>query len=116
MRAFLLFGVMALSAGAVVSADQSPAPPQATTKFGALRPAKSPYRQLFQAQTALEAAVAQQVQQAPKSLPKPRVVCGMTMIPGDPSIDPKMLVQPKSDGTKYTIRAIEPPICWSPTP
>jgi hypothetical protein len=121
MRAFLVSGIVALMSGAVVSADQSPAKPQATPQFGALRPAQSadPYRKLFDVHRKLfdvrepSAAVPKP---APDSSPRPKVVCGMTMIPADPNIDPKMPAAPRSDGTNYTIRAVEPPICWSPTP
>jgi hypothetical protein len=115
MRAFLVFGVVALTSGAVAFADQSPVKPQATTQFGALRPAQSkdPYRKLFDTQTALKAALAQQLHTA-TSAPAPKVVCGMTLIPANPTIDPKMMVEkPRSDGTKYTIRAVDPPICNS---
>ncbi len=43
---------------------------------------------------------------------KPRVVCGMTLIPVDPIVDPKMLrVVPQPSDTRYTIRAITPPVC-----
>ena len=43
---------------------------------------------------------------------KPKVVCGMTLIPADAAIDPKMLIAPKNnDPLKYTIRAVDPPIC-----
>jgi hypothetical protein len=48
--------------------------------------------------------------------PKPRVVCGMTLIPTDPKVDPKIASKPdaekKGDGTKFTIRAVQPTICW----
>lgn len=47
---------------------------------------------------------------------KPRVVCGMTLIPVDPKVDPKIALkgdpENKDDGTKYTIRAVQPSICW----
>jgi hypothetical protein len=43
---------------------------------------------------------------------KPKVVCGMLLIPGDPSVDPGIRVERRDSDTKFTIRAIEPPICW----
>ena len=46
---------------------------------------------------------------------KPRVVCGMTLIPADPATDPKIAKpgpETKRDGTKFTIRAVQPSICW----
>jgi len=45
---------------------------------------------------------------------KPRVVCGMTLIPAVPAIDPK-IAKPgteKRNDTKFTIRAIQPSMCW----
>lgn len=42
---------------------------------------------------------------------KPRVVCGMTLIPIDPNVDPKIRVVPPQGDTRYTIRAITPPVC-----
>ena len=46
---------------------------------------------------------------------KPRVVCGMTLIPGNPYVDPK--IGQKDDPEKlknpttYTIRPVQPSIC-----
>ena len=47
---------------------------------------------------------------------KPRVVCGMTLIPGNPSVDAKIgqkdyQEKPKNP-TTYTIRPVQPSICW----
>jgi hypothetical protein len=42
---------------------------------------------------------------------RPRIVCGMTMIPIDPNVDPKIHVRPRQSDTRYTIRAIPPPVC-----
>ena len=50
---------------------------------------------------------AEQAVQAPKSA----VVCGMTVIPADPNIDPKIAVKPKDTGTKYTLKVVEPTVC-----
>ena len=46
---------------------------------------------------------------APARPAKPSVVCGMTLIPADPAIDPAMK-HPKPAGT-FTMRTIEPQIC-----
>jgi hypothetical protein len=43
--------------------------------------------------------------------PKPRVVCGMTVVPADPRLDARMLVEMKKKDTRYTMRVIPPPIC-----
>ena len=43
---------------------------------------------------------------------KPRVLCGMVLIPAYPTIDPKIIVKRQEPDTRFTIRAIEPPMCW----
>jgi len=80
--------------------------PATTSKWTPAK--KNPYSKLFtparqpsiQAAPALPAGVAG----------KPEIKCGMMMIPADPTIDPLIAVRPP-DGTRFTIRAIEPPIC-----
>lgn len=47
----------------------------------------------------------------PSQPAKPQVICGMTVIPADPKIDPKMALKPKDTGTKYTLKVIEPTVC-----
>jgi hypothetical protein len=42
---------------------------------------------------------------------KPAIVCGMTIIPADPKIDPKMRVAPRADGTTYTLKVVPPTVC-----
>lgn len=110
MRKVLAIAVTVLAGAVTLSADQ-PVNPQANAKFGALRrtPPASPYEKLFELRGALNNAV-EQSQPAPA--PKSRVVCGMTVIEVDPAIDPKIGVTPPGDEkTRYTIRAVEPPIC-----
>jgi hypothetical protein len=41
---------------------------------------------------------------------RPQVVCGTRVIPIDPLVDPKIYA-PRVDDTRYTIRAVPPPIC-----
>jgi hypothetical protein len=41
----------------------------------------------------------------------PKVVCGMTLIPVDASLDPKIEHPVPSDGTKFTLRIHQPPVC-----
>jgi hypothetical protein len=47
---------------------------------------------------------------------KPRVVCGMTLIPAPPGVDPKIGDQREAEKpktpTRYTIRPVQPSICW----
>jgi hypothetical protein len=68
----------------------------------------TPYRGLFQTEDLKETAKKQQ--EAPVPQP-PRVLCGMSVIPMDPNIDPKMIVPRPPDDTRYTMRVIPPPIC-----
>ena len=35
----------------------------------------------------------------------------MTMVPGDPEIDPGMAQKPKETGVRYTLKAVEPTVC-----
>jgi len=96
-----------------VFGDQSSINPQAAVKFGALRreQSKDPYKRLFEAQTALKLAMAQA--QARTSPLKPKVVCGMTIVPADPTIDPKMrITPPQNPNLEYKIRVLEPPVCF----
>ena len=72
------------------------------------QPSVKPYKNLFKPSTPLPPVAAQGVAGDPM---KSKVVCGMTVIPTSPAIDPKMRVMPKSDGMRYTIRAIDPPVC-----
>lgn len=84
---------------------QTPSSPRATARFGALRQAGDPYRKLFTTPPAMKPAAAE-------AAPKKKVVCGLTMIEGDSSIDPNMAKAfPKQDGAAHTIRAIDPPTC-----
>jgi hypothetical protein len=43
--------------------------------------------------------------------PLPRIVCGMVLVPGDPSIDPEMTHPVPSNGTRFTLKTIRPPMC-----
>ena len=71
-------------------------------------PAK-PYRNLFAPDASARPA---QPPAAQQPAPKRRVVCGLTVIEVDKSIDPKMVRESK-DATRPspTIRAVEPPVC-----
>jgi hypothetical protein len=101
--------VLMLLATTPAFGDQSAPNPRATALLGALRKAEqaNPYGKLFQAQQLLQQAVADKVKES-----RPTVVCGMVIIPADPSIDPKMRVTPPQDpNVEYKIRTIDPPVC-----
>lgn len=112
MRKALVIATALLIGALPVFADQAPATPQMTPRLGALRAAQAsdPYSKLFEVRSALKQAVEQQSQKA--GAPKKRVVCGMTIIEVGPPLDPKMgVTPPKDDKVRYTIRAVDPPVC-----
>jgi|SRR5882672_2290106 len=83
---------------------------------GTLQAVKRPYQKLFITPPP-EPGTAVRLQLSPdaltvKSEQRPRIVCGMVVVPVTPAADPKMVVQPK-DGPKrdYKIRVIEPRLC-----
>jgi hypothetical protein len=45
---------------------------------------------------------------------KPEVVCGMTLIPADPNVDPGIRREVPEDGPRFSIRSVEPRICQRP--
>ena len=109
MRHTLFIALTLLAATSPAGADQAAVTPQSTARLGALRAAqRDPYARLFEVREAVK-----QVQQgAVKDAPKKDVVCGMTIIEADPYFDQKMKVTPPKDpNVRYTIRAVEPPIC-----
>jgi len=84
---------------------QSPLASRATARFGALRQEGDPYRKLFAATPAIKPSPAE-------ARPEKTIVCGLTMIEGDASIDPRMAKPlPKQDGVEYTVRSVTPSIC-----
>lgn len=97
-----------------VWADQSPGfhglstqPPRQT---GRVADRANPYRRLFEPVAKPSARVP-----APERAPKPTIKCGMMLIPADHSVDPGMIVKPLlPDSTRFTIRAIAPPVCKLP--
>jgi len=50
--------------------------------------------------------------QAPAS--RPSVICGMTVVPADPAIDPKIRVAPRDNGVKFAMKVVEPTVCAAP--
>jgi hypothetical protein len=82
----------------------------ATARFGALRPAQpNPYAKLFDARP----LSISDSQLSNKGESKRTVVCGLTIVQGDPQIDPKIFVTKKNDTVDYTLRKVEPPLCKS---
>ena len=52
------------------------------------------------------------VDQSPSA--KASVVCGMTLVPADPKVDPKMRVTVPDRGVVFTMKVIQPTICKAP--
>ena len=99
MRKTLLLSLLFVAGTMPASADQTSRSP------------RNPYARLFEAQDALKKAV-QEKSASFTAAPKSKIVCGMTVVEASPVLDSKMgVTPPKDDKTRYTIRAIEPPIC-----
>jgi len=101
------WGVALLLAIFASNVFASPAP----VSQSAWRPNKSnPYKGLFRPAPLVKPTERSEAAQ-PSTAAKPKVVCGMTMIPADPSLDPKFTKTPPDRATKFTIRAVDPAIC-----
>ena len=44
---------------------------------------------------------------------EPAVICGMTVVPADPKVDPKMRVAPENR-TNYAMTVVPPTVCKAP--
>jgi hypothetical protein len=53
------------------------------------------------------------VRAAAKLALKPKVTCGMTVIPADPTVDPKAIKPLPDQTTKHTLRQVPPGACRS---
>jgi hypothetical protein len=78
--------------GAGVAAQSSPPGPN-----------PSPQLQRWQLELAVKAAARLAI--------KPNVVCGMTVVPADPKVDPKVIKPVPDQATKPTIREVAPGAC-----
>ena len=47
----------------------------------------------------------------PNADSQPKVVCGMTVVPADPKVDPKMRVATPDAGVKYAMKVVPPTVC-----
>lgn len=104
--------------GAVPSAQQA-APGQAgssgPTSYLNLQPRRRmPQPALLGAARTAQPADASE--QGKAQAPGRRVVCGTTILSGDVAVDPGIQLKPMARLTQSTIRAVEPPICWEPSP
>ena len=46
--------------------------------------------------------------------PEPTVVCGLTLIPADPNVDPAIRHEVPEDGPRFLIRSVDPKLCRRP--
>jgi hypothetical protein len=74
------------------------------------QPKRDPYRNLFGPSPRL-----QNIRPRPGTpravAPTPKVVCGMVVVPADPSVDPKIFAR-QPDGTRtFSMRSLAPPMC-----
>jgi hypothetical protein len=113
----IVLGLMAVVAGGPILQSvrgEQPAQPQQHSA-DKLQAYKRSYEKLFTTPQP-EPGKRVQFQLPPDALPtktdKPRVVCGMVVVPVTPAADSKMVVRPK-EATKpeYKMRVIEPRIC-----
>ena len=106
--------VMALTLG-VLSFASGPALAQGSSRSRPLLENPQAGELLAKAQAALRRKLQEQQSPTSKSLvasPKPHVVCGMMVIPADPTIDAAMRHPvPARDGVKFTLRTVVPPAC-----
>jgi hypothetical protein len=42
---------------------------------------------------------------------RPRIVCGTTLLDADPKVDPRIQLPTVETKGKFSIRAVQPPIC-----
>lgn len=92
----------------------------ASTALSADGPAgrRNPYENLFTGRLTIESTVPSSIQRPPldpwlehRPVPAVKIVCGMTIIPGDPKIDARIFIPELPGGVKFTMRTIPPPIC-----
>lgn len=109
-------GVTLLTGAATTPAQEPTAPPAAgaATKNWLVPPGKDPFRNIAFGSLATRAKLTstQERETSGRRSARPRVVCGMTVVPVTPDIDPRMVVSPKPDSkVEYKIRKLSPGVC-----
>jgi hypothetical protein len=99
---------IAFAAGALTVAMALPAGAQEfkppANLFGQPKPAFKPYIVEWGARPSADQ----------KSTAKPTIVCGMTLVPADPEVDPRMRKAAPDAGVTFTLRAVPPAVCKTP--
>lgn len=49
-----------------------------------------------------------------RSASTPTIVCGLTLIPADPNVDPGIRQEVPKDGPKFLLRPVDPKVCRQP--
>jgi hypothetical protein len=112
MHAAAVVGALGIaSAHVAVQEPAAPEPPTSETTQLLPAPSKNAYRHLFAMPPAPQNL--QGLTARVRSVDaQPRVVCGMTLVPAKPDLDPKMVHQrPPEPNVDYKIRALTPRIC-----
>jgi hypothetical protein len=115
ITAFVAFVAVVHIASASIAAQQPTNPlPERANPFGNLfAPSSkppSPPRFLFPTPTPTLNNQPPDV----RSTTKPTVVCGLTLIPADPNVDPSIRHEVPADGPRFSIRSVEPQLCRRP--
>ena len=101
MRCAVACGAALMFSVAMPSAAQEFKPP--ANLFGQKTPAPKPPKIDWNWRPPVEQA------QAPGAMPL--VVCGMTLVPADPKVDPKMRVETPERGVAFTMHVVSPTLC-----
>ena len=78
--------------------------------------AQSPYEGAFREEIVQAKRLLRQAMKKVDAAPKQRIVCGMTVIQADPTIDPKMVLRVPENGPDHKIVRVEPPACHEQAP
>lgn len=109
-------GVTLLAGAPTPAAQEPPGPPAAgtATKNWLVPPGKDPFGHIAfgTLSTRPNMTARQERDTSGRPSARPRVVCGMTVVPVTPDIDPRMVVSPKPDSkVEYKMRKVSPRVC-----
>ena len=106
-----------LLAGRPTPALQEPTGPVGTATDWLAPPGQDPFGNIRfvspRADTTVPRAQGRDTSARPSDNGRPRIVCGMTVVPVKPDLDPKMVMSPKpASRVEYRIRTVAPLLCW----
>lgn len=85
-------------------------PPRDSASSAKAAGRRHPYGQLFGEPLKTAPRVARSIT-SPKTPAPPTVKCGLTLIPGDPQVDPGIAAPRPPDSQRFHSRTVEPTIC-----